>query len=107
MAKQAISVTLETDNLAWVRGRALAAGRISVSDMLDRLIAAARSGRSGERAAAGSVVGRVEIADEDPALETADDAVRALFARSLSLSPRPTQSRSARGGRSVKSRARG
>jgi hypothetical protein len=48
MAKQAISVTLEAENLTWIRGRALAAGRLSVSEMLDRLIrdAPTRPGRT-------------------------------------------------------------
>jgi hypothetical protein len=40
---QAISVTLDQDNLTWLRGRAGAAGR-SVSEILDRVIQGARTG---------------------------------------------------------------
>ena len=87
MNKQAISVTLEADNLAWVRSRALAAGRLSVSEMLDRLIEEARA--SGAGAGPGrSVVGTVEVAPEDPELLTADEAIRALFARSVARTAR-------------------
>lgn len=76
MSKQAISVTLETDNLTWLRGRARAATR-SVSDTLDRLITASRaSGRGGEPR---SVVGSVSISLDDPELAGADAVVRGLF----------------------------
>jgi hypothetical protein len=87
MPKQAISVTLEVDNLAWVRGRAVASAR-SVSDMLDRLIEDARSGGTGAVPGGRSVVGTVTIAPEDPELLAADGAIRALFARSLARSSR-------------------
>ena len=42
MAKQAISVTLDADNLTWLKGRAGAAGLRSVSELLDQLVTAAR-----------------------------------------------------------------
>jgi hypothetical protein len=35
MTKQAISVTLEADNLMWLKGRASATGVRSVSELLD------------------------------------------------------------------------
>lgn len=80
MRKQAISVTLETDNLAWLRGRARAADR-SVSETLDLLVTAAR----GERSAgdARSVAGTISIAPQDPDLSGADAVVRSLFGASL------------------------
>jgi len=87
MNKQAISVTLEADNLAWVRGRALAAGRLSVSEMLDRLIEDARTGGAGSGPGR-SVVGTVEVAPEDPELLTADEAIRALLAQSVARTAR-------------------
>ena len=60
MAKQAISVTLEADNLTWLKGRAGAAGLRSVSELLDQLVSAARAaGRTGP---ARSVVGTIDIA---------------------------------------------
>jgi hypothetical protein len=83
MPKQAISVTLEAANLTWVRGRALAAGRLSVSEMLDRLIREARAGGKGADAGIRSVVGTLQVAIDDPELMTADAAVRSAFARSL------------------------
>ncbi len=82
MNKQAISVTLEPDNLTWLRGRAVAGGRMSVSEMLDRLIRDARGGANGV-AGARSVVGTLQIATKDRELTEADAAVRRLFTRSL------------------------
>ena len=53
----------------------------SVSELLDRLIAAAReSGRTGPSR---SVVGTIDIDPADPMLEGADDLVRGLFETSL------------------------
>lgn len=77
MTKQAISVTLETENLAWLKGRAGAAGVRSVSELLDRIVSAARA--SGDVGPARSVVGTVDIDEADPSLERADAAIRALF----------------------------
>jgi hypothetical protein len=84
MGKQAISVTLEPDNLAWLRGRARAATR-SISETLDRLIVSARKG--GVPGETRSIVGTVSIAAEDPELMTADQAVRGIVASSLSVAP--------------------
>jgi hypothetical protein len=80
MRKQAISVTLETDNLAWLRGRARAADR-SVSETLDLLVTAARGDRSAGDAR--SVAGTISIAPHDPELTGADAVVRSLFGASL------------------------
>jgi hypothetical protein len=81
MSKQAISVTLDADNLIWLKGRAGAAGLRSVSELLDRLIAAARaSGRTGPSR---SVIGTIDIDPADPMLEGADDVVRGMFETSL------------------------
>ena len=38
MPKRAVSVTLETDNLLWLRGQARGAPRRSLSEVLDRLV---------------------------------------------------------------------
>jgi hypothetical protein len=81
MAKQAISVTLEADNLTWLKGRAGAAGLRSVSELLDQLVAAARA--SGRVGPSRSVVGTIDLDASDPWLEKADEAVRGLFDRSL------------------------
>jgi hypothetical protein len=99
MNKQAISVTLESDNLIWLRGRAVAAGRVSVSEMLDRLIREARADASGV-AGGRSIVGTLLIAADDPDLKRADDAVRMLFTRSLARAlPRGRPAPARRGSR--------
>lgn len=80
MPRQAISVTLESDNVTWLKGRAGAEGE-SVSGLLDQLVSSARSGN---RAGPGrSVIGTIDIDDSDPSLERADAAVRAAFDTSL------------------------
>jgi gamma-glutamyl:cysteine ligase YbdK (ATP-grasp superfamily) len=100
MPKQAISVTLQPDNLVWLKGRARGATR-SVSETLDRLIASARKG--GDEGEVRSVVGTVSIAAGDPELARADEALREMMARSLGLParhapPRPgTRARGRRG----------
>src|SRR3954467_9627675 len=81
MAKSAISVTLEADNLTWLKGRAGAAGLRSVSELLDQLVAAARA--SGHIGPSRSVVGTIDVDASDPWLEGADEAVRGLFDASL------------------------
>jgi len=81
MSKQAISVTLDAENLTWLKGRAGAAGLRSVSELLDQIVTAARA--SGDAGTSRSVVGTVEIDARDPSLEHADTAIRALFDASL------------------------
>lgn len=80
MARRAISVTLDIDNVTWLKGRAGAAGE-SVSEMIDQLVTAAREGA--HAADARSVAGTIDIDASDPLLEGADAAVRAAFAASL------------------------
>jgi hypothetical protein len=77
MTKQPISVTLNADNVTWLKGRVGAAGFRSVSDLLDQLVTDARKSKSG--GASRSVVGTVNIDSSDPMLEAADIAVRASF----------------------------
>lgn len=81
MSKQAISVTLDAENLTWLKGRAGAAGLRSVSELLDQIVSAARA--SGGVGPPRSVVGTIRIDDGDPSLEHADAAIRALFDASL------------------------
>jgi len=65
MSKQAISVTLSPDNLVWLRGRALADGKVSLSEFLDRLVTRARTGGAPARPAR-SMKGALAVnADED------------------------------------------
>ncbi len=82
MAKTAISVTLDEDNLLWLKGRAVKAHG-SLSAALNDLVAQARAGRLSTTAAARSVVGTIDLPPDDPTLSTADKVVRAVFERSL------------------------
>jgi hypothetical protein len=91
MSKQAISVTLDAENVTWLKGRAGAAGLRSVSALLDRIVSAARA--SGRVGPARSVVGTIDIDAADPFLEQADAALRAVFETSLG---RPLVGREAR-----------
>jgi hypothetical protein len=81
MSKQAISVTLDADNLTWLKGRAGAAGVRSVSELLDQLVSAARA--SGQIGPSRSVVGTIDVDASDPRLEGADEAMRSIFQASL------------------------
>src|SRR4051812_40196058 len=81
MAKTAISVTLDADNLTWLKGRANVAGVRSVSELLDQLVSAARS--SGGVGPSRSVGGTIDVDAADPWLEEADAAVRGMFETSL------------------------
>ena len=81
MAKHAISVTLHSDNLTWLKARVGAVGARSVSELLDQLVTAARESGAGGRTT--SVVGTIDIDPGDPLLEHADEAIGALFEASL------------------------
>jgi len=80
MPRRAISVTLETDIVTWLKGRAGATGE-SVSEVLNQIVSAAR-----QNVPAGpprSVVGSIDIDSSDPLLERADATLLAAFDASL------------------------
>jgi hypothetical protein len=83
MSKEPVSVTLDRDNLVWLRGRAARTKRRSLSDTLDEIVTAARLGGSASGVIR-SVVGTVDIAADDPALERADQYIREQVEASLS-----------------------
>ena len=83
MPKQPVSLTIEQENLLWLRGRSTALGHGSLSETVDRLVSEARAGRLGTPAPPRSVVGTIDIAADDPALEQADAVLRDLFGSSL------------------------
>ncbi len=86
MPKQPLSVTLDRDNLVWLRGRAASRKRRSLSEALDELITQARlGGLAGD--APRSVIGTVDIAADDLGLERADEYLRGLIGASVA---RPT-----------------
>src|SRR5262245_64587278 len=95
MPKVAVSVTLDQDNLLWLRGRTAGKKRRSMSEVLDEVVTAAR--RSGQLAgAARSVVGTLDIAADDPLLERADTIVRQSFDASLGVNDAAAGPRRAR-----------
>ncbi len=76
MPKKGVSVTLHDDNLLWLKGRTIASKGRSLSDTLDSLVTAARTG--GDPIAVRSVVGTLDIAEDDPGLEKADAYIGTL-----------------------------
>src|SRR5262245_39558094 len=104
MAKKAISVTLDSSNLTWLKGRATAARLRSVSELIDRLVTEARS--SGPVGPIRSVVGTIDIASSDVLLANADDVIRTQFSKSLRrpFSPEPHRAASGTVRRSMKKR---
>lgn len=91
MAKKPVSVTLESDNLTWLRGRTLGGKHRSLSDALDDIVRTARLG--GGPGEVRSVVGTVDIAASDPDLKGADAEITTMFYGSLE---RPALVREAR-----------
>lgn len=77
--RKAISVTIDEDNLLWLRAQAAATMKGSVSNVLDRLVRTARL--EGRTDAIRSVVGTVDLPHGD--LEQADAYVRSVFDRSI------------------------
>lgn len=82
MPKKPVSVTLDVENLLWLRGRTVGDGRRSLSDTLDRIVTEARLGSEAGAGSRRSVVGTIDVGAADPGLKTADEHVRSLFARS-------------------------
>jgi hypothetical protein len=82
MPKQPVSVTLDRDNLLWLRGRAAARKRRSLSDALDEVVTAARLGAFGLTTPR-SVAGTIDIGDDDMRLEHADTYIGSLFDAAL------------------------
>ena len=83
MPKQALSVTLDPENILWLKARSRGAKARSVSETLDRLLLEARTGRT-VAANARSVRGTVKIDATDPDLFRAQEEVRRLITSSLS-----------------------
>jgi hypothetical protein len=80
--RKAISITLSADNLLWLRGQAARSSKGSVSDVLDRLVADARATGRISPDAVRSVVGTIDLPDDDPDLHGADTYIRSVFAAS-------------------------
>ena len=81
MPKLPISVTLEAENLLWLRARTTGTKRRSLSDLLDEIVTAARVAAHGDSIR--SVVGTVDLPPGDPDLKRARAEIRAEFEASL------------------------
>ena len=101
MPKRAISVTLDIENVTWLKGRAGSSRFRSVSDVVNQLVMDARSG--GRLVKPHSVVGTIDIDASDPLLLTADAAVRRLYDAALT---RPLMLRDKRVDNTPSARAR-
>lgn len=80
--KKAVSLTLDQTNLLWLKGRARVLAGGSLSEAVDQLIDEARAGRLGAQEPPRSVVGTIDLPDDD-ALFNAGEEMRGLFDRSL------------------------
>ena len=80
--RKAISVTISEDNLLWLRGQVARTGRGSLSEVLDRIVGEARAAGRTDPAAIRSVIGTVDLPDDDADLAGADGYIRTLFAAS-------------------------
>ena len=83
MAKKAISLTLDRDNLMWLRGRARVVAGGSLSEAVDQLIDEARAGRLGVGEPSRSLVGTIDLPDDSVLLKGGEE-IRELFRSSLS-----------------------
>jgi hypothetical protein len=81
--RRAVSVTLKTDNLLWLRGQAAATARGSLSEVLDRLVSDARDAGRTDARAIRSVRGTIDLPEDDPDLAGADASIRAQFEKSV------------------------
>jgi hypothetical protein len=80
--KKAISVTLTSENLLWLKAQAAARTSGNVSEVVDRLIRDARAAGTTDRSAIRSVVGSINLPD-DETLAEAESSVRTMFDKSL------------------------
>ncbi len=79
MSTKSVNVNLDPGNLIWLKAQAIASGRRSLSEVLNEVIVKVRTGGRAVPPEVKSVVGKVTISKDDPDLEGADEAVRALF----------------------------
>ena len=65
MPKTVVALTLDKGNFLWLKGRAQAMARGSVSEVVDLLIQQARTGQMFTTDARGTVVGTIEAPNRD------------------------------------------
>ena len=76
-------MTIQEDNLLWLKAQAAATAKGSVSEVVDRLIGEARAAGRTSHAAIRSVAGTIDLPPGDPDLEDASAYVRQMFDQSL------------------------
>jgi hypothetical protein len=81
--KRAASLTLDVQNLTWLKGQAAAKPGGTLSGVVDRLVTEARLAGRTSAESMRSVVGSIDLPDDDQDLKQADRHIRALFERSL------------------------
>ena len=81
--RKAVSVTLHTDNLLWLRAQATASSKGSLSELLDAQVTEARAAGRHDAKSIRSVIGTIDLSEDDPNLEGADAFIRAQFDRSV------------------------
>lgn len=106
MPKMAISVTLKPDNLIWLRAQALAMPGASVSEVIDRVVTEARCAGRVDPGSIQSVIGMIQIPEDDPDLRKADRYVKELVTRSLNRTARQLRGGKVRGKRHCPQRRR-
>src|SRR5215510_14102820 len=84
MTKRAVSITLDVENVTWLKGRVGATGCRSVSELLDRLVSEARVKKAVGPST--TVVGTIDVDASDPMLLGADRLVRGLVDASIGQS---------------------
>jgi len=83
MSRKAITLELESANLLWLEDQAATSGRQTLSEVINEILAKLRGSRADKPSSVESIREMIEISDDDPNLEGADEALRALFAESL------------------------
>jgi hypothetical protein len=81
--RRPISVTIEENNLLWLKAQAAATSRGNVSAVLDRLVAEARAEGRTDSNAVKSVCGTIDLPASDLDLEEASSYMRDVVDRSL------------------------
>ena len=81
--RKPVSVTLDQDNIIWLKGQAGASARGSLSAVLDRLVTQARLEGRTDAGAIRSVVGTIDFPDDDESLAEMDAFVRGSFEESF------------------------
>ena len=80
--KKAVSLTLDETNLLWLKGRARVLAGGSLSEAVDQLIDEARAGRLGAAEPPRSVVGTIDLPDDNILLQAGEE-LRGLFESAL------------------------